>query len=263
MKYSSHARMTGMIAGALVGATAVLVTTVGISAATPAQQAKPARGPARPLLNYSMWDLASEFDIAATNPEPDSYGNPGVWSFLQGATLSDPSTFTLLPTYTNRQFGVYGLDSWQGPVYSQANDYLPQVSINASGKEADGSASTELDGIFWPKNQVLVHPAPASDAIVGWTSPVSMTVTATVNVTKLDRTCGSGITWQLSNGGARLSGGTISAGGNPQGAVQTLSVTPGTTLYLEVGPNQNFVCDSTGVSFTVTGVGSAVGHQSR
>jgi hypothetical protein len=262
MKYPPHARLTGLIAGTLVAAAAVLVTTVGTSAAAPpAQQTRLARNTPSALQQYSMWDLASEFGITATNPQPDSYGNSRVWSFLQGTTLSNPSTFTLLPTFTNKQFGVNGLDSWQGPFYSQPNDFLPQVSINASGKEADGSTTSEMPGIFWPKDEILVHPAPASDAIVGWTSPVSMTVTATVTVAKLDRTCGSGITWGLSNGGVMLSGGTISAGGNPQGTVQTLSVTPGTTLYLEVGPNQNYVCDSTGVSFTVTGLGSPVGRR--
>lgn len=254
MKYSSHARVAGLIAGTLVAAAAVLVTTKGVSAAiTPAQQTRPARSAAGPPGNYSMWDLASEFGITTANPQPDSYGDPGVWSFLQGNVLSDPSTFTLLPSFTSQTFDVHGLDSWQGAFYSNPSAFLPIIGINASGTEVDGSTSSVAAGIFWPKNEILVHPSPDSDAIVGWTSPVNMTVTVTAILAKLDRSCGSGITWQLADGGAVLGGGTISAGGNPQATVQTLPVTAGTTLYLEVGPTQNYYCDSTGVSFTVTG----------
>ena len=89
-----------------------------------------------------MWDLASDFGIAATNPQPDSYGDAGVWSFLQGSKLLYPSTFTLLGTYTTKLFGVAGLDSWQGPVFGQPNDFLPQVGINSSGAIADGSTAS-------------------------------------------------------------------------------------------------------------------------
>lgn len=253
MKYSSRARVTGLIAGTLVAAAAVLVSTKGVSAAiAPAQQARHARSTASVPGQYSMWDLASEFGITTTNPQPDSYGDSGVWSFLQGNILSDPSTFTRLPNYTSQEFGVQGLDSWQGAFYSDPNSYLPEIGINASGTEADGSTTSVMHGIFWPKNEILVHPSPDSDAIVGWTSPVNMTVTVTAILSKLDRSCGSGITWQLADGGVVLSGGTISASGNPQATVQTLPVTAGATLYLEVGPTQNYYCDSTGVSFTVT-----------
>ena len=56
-----------------------------------------------------------------------------------------------------------------------------------------------MNGIFWPKNVILVHPGPISDAIIGWTSPVNRTVTVTTTIAKLDRACGEGITWRLSH----------------------------------------------------------------
>jgi hypothetical protein len=253
-KSAGRVRMTGLIAGTIIAVTAALLTAVTASAAAPAvHQAHPARATANGLPSVVMWDLASDFGITATNPQPDSYGDPGVWSFLQGAKLFQPATFTLLGTHTTKQFGVAGLDSWQGSSFSQPNDYLPQVSINASGAIADGATARELVGIFWPKNVILVHPAPAADAIVGWTSPVDKTVTVTATVAKLDQACGHGITWRVSDGAVDLAGGTISRGGKPQGMVRTLPVSVGTTLYLEVGPNHDFACDSTGVTFTVTG----------
>jgi hypothetical protein len=57
-----------------------------------------------------------------------------------------------------------------------------------------------------------------------------------LTLAKLDQACGHGITWRLSGGGLKLTGGAIRTGRAPQGAVRVLPVSVGTTIYLEVGP---------------------------
>jgi len=45
----------------------------------------------------TTWNLAADFQVAPSqaNPNPDSCGTPGVWSFMQSATLvHDVSTYT-------------------------------------------------------------------------------------------------------------------------------------------------------------------------
>lgn len=244
-------RALGGLSAAMLGAALMCVVTGSAGAAV-------AHYPARPgvLPKYVMWDLASDFGITATNPQPDSYGDPGVWSWLQGSNLLHPKTFTPLGTYTNKLFTVTGLDGWQGPFGKPPPlPSLPLISFNASGAIADRSTADSLAFNFWPENVMVMHPAPSSDAIVRWTSPVSMTVTVTVTLAKLDRQCGDGITWRVSDGGVKLVGGAISRGGNPQGAVRTLPVKVGSRLYLEVGPGpgHGYGCDSTGVSLTIEG----------
>ena len=77
---------------------------------------------------------------------------------------------------------------------------MPQVNFNASGAIADGSTGGGfLNNIYWPKNAILMHTAPNANAIVGWTSPVTMTLT----IARLHRSCGDDITWRLSDGGGK------------------------------------------------------------
>jgi hypothetical protein len=256
MKRSNWIGITGLIVVTITVGSAGALSPIGTSAAASVDRQDPVvRVTANALPHYVMWDLASDFGITATNPQPDSYGDANVWSWRQGSNLLHPSKFTLLHTYTTKDFGVTGLDSWHGPFASQPEALLPQVGINASRAVADGSTSSEMGGIFWPKNVVLVHPSPTSDAIIGWTSPATMTVTVTATVAKLDRDCGDGITWRLSDGGVKLTGGAIGKGGNPKGTVRAIPVSVGTTIYLEIGPasDHGYFCDSTGVSLTVTG----------
>jgi hypothetical protein len=82
-----------------------------------------------------------------------------------------------------------------------------------------------------------------------------MTVTVTATVTKLDRACGSGMSWRLADGSQQLASGSLTNTSSPQGTVRRLPVSAGTHIYLEVGPgpHHDFNCDSTGVALTITG----------
>jgi hypothetical protein len=244
-----------MLTAAAAAALGLAAVPALASAASPGRPAHLAQASALP--KYVMWDLGSDFGITATNPQPDSYGDPGVWSWLQGSQLPQPSTFTPLNIYSNQTDNIAGLDSWQG-TFQEAPGFpnLPAVAINASGAVIDGSTPGVIPShFFYPKNAMIMHPAPSDDAIVGWTSPVAMTVKVTLTLAKLDWGCGDGITWRLADGGVKLASGAISVGGPPQGTVRTLAVSAGTTIYLEIGPGpgQDYGCDSTGVSMMITG----------
>jgi hypothetical protein len=233
----------------------IATLAIGLVSFAPASSGGAAGGASRASGSIGMWDLASDFGITATNPQPDSYGNPNVWSWMRGTQLAQPSTFTLLNTYTTSAFGVAGLDQFTGDSCRRSplpNDCLPAVGINATGQPL---VPVNLPG-FWPKNAIRVHPSVHSDAIVVWRSPVTGVVRVNVYVWKMVNVlrCGNGISWRLSLNGTSLGNGSISNIGSPEVAFQRVSVVPGTLIYLAVGPElvKENACDSTGVGLTIT-----------
>jgi len=192
------------------------------------------------------WSLPLDFRAAPnqSNPSPDRYGNPKVWSYMQSASnVHDPATYSLLPNFETNNFLVSGLEDWFGPNCdtSISNDCLPKVGINATGV-----IQTPF-GIKWPAGAVLVHPWTKTMAVVGWTSPVTAEVAIRGRV-HLAQTpnCGNGVRWNLDKGSRTLAAGNISqAQPTEQFATQTF-VHVGQTVYLTINSSQgNDQCDST------------------
>ena len=206
----------------------------------------------------SVWNLAADFRVAPdqANPSPDSFGNAGVWQFLQSATLAhDPSGYSLLPNFITVLFGVDGLQAWQGTVGD--GDLLPFVGVNAR------SDNPFPFGVDWPAGTSLVHPLPGQLVVVGWRSPISGKVKVSGGVTDAHAACGDGFDWSVDKGAVTLASGVVANGGaqsfsSTAGAASLdgIVVRTGDFLYFVVGPGPNgdHTCDSTRLDVTITRV---------
>ena len=210
------------------------------------------------------WNLAADFRVFPNqeNPNRDSCGNLGVWSFLESDPNTfpahTPSTYTLLPEFINDAFFIFGLEKWQGSVVSTSiKDKLPHVGINTTG------ATQFPRGIVWPPGVVQFHPLPNAFAAVGWKSPFDGAVTVTGGVNDLDNSCGNGILWFIDRfdgfTNTTLASGSIPEGGSQNfqdgaGSVSLASVTvnEGDFLYFLVDPkSMDHRCDSTGLNVII------------
>jgi hypothetical protein len=202
------------------------------------------------------WNLAADFSHAPAmvNPNPDSYGNGHVWSFLESASFAhDPSTYHLLLNSTANAFLINGLEGWRGTMAFSGNNVLSLVGINASG------VFQQAISISWPAGVVSMHPTPTQLVIVGWQSPIHGTVSITGGVTDLDGHCGNGIIWTIDRGSTTLASGSYPDGGQQSFAagvggadLSELTVQTGEMLYFIVDPNGEYGCDSTGMDVTIT-----------
>ncbi len=195
------------------------------------------------------WNLAHDFRTYPNqkNPNPDSYGDSHVWYFMESGSLShDPTSYTLLPSFTKNEFFVDGLQAWHGPVASGNNNFLPLVGLNTTG------FLQHAETITWPAGDINVHPLPDRMVAVGWRSPISGEVAAGGSVNDLDATCGDGVKWYIDRGSSTVIQGVLPNGGHQSFAAKT-KVGTGEFLYFIVSPNANYWCDSTGLNINIVG----------
>jgi hypothetical protein len=201
------------------------------------------------LASPPQWRLASDFSTAPSqsNPNPDRFGHPDTWEFLQARVLHSPSTYTLLGDFVPDAFGVQGLEQWQGPFVSGGPlDQLPAVGINTTGVEQFPFT------ISWPADVVRVHPLGNDAVAVGWRSPVAGYVRVDVALSDLDSSCGDGVGWFVDNGGTTLASGQFPNGGDDAVSLNVM-VDKRTELYFIVtdGGRGDYSCDSTGLSIDI------------
>ena len=161
-----------------------------------------------------------------------------------------PSTGVTLGRHAAGLFGNPGLHGWRG-----VSDPPSLVANTTAGP-------VQFITIRMPPKSVAVHPGPASDVAVTWTSPVAGDITVAGRLTDFDPNCGDGIAYELravTPGGVRaLAGGPIDNGqsaafGAP--AAITLRVAAGDRVELLVKRRGEYSCDTTGVELTVRGPG--------
>jgi hypothetical protein len=232
------------------------------------------------------WSLANDFRAAPheTNTSPDNYGSLGVWSYMQSASDShDPTTYTLLqePTppppnplnFQTNEAGVGGLEDWYGPnCPASPSDCFPHIGRNTTGSDQRTNWVTvqcirkpfyppcqRYATILWPAGTMLMHPYTTQMAVVGWTSPVDATVTMSASFQNAELiNCGNGIAWTidkpidthdvitLASGQALPLQAAVSA------SIHSVRVQAGQTFYLTIDAQQNYYCDSTLTSWTIT-----------
>jgi hypothetical protein len=192
------------------------------------------------------WNLVSDFATPPNqaNPNPDSYGYPGVWSFREAGSLGHEDTYTLLPLFDPAHFGVTGLDVW----HDTLNLDEPFVGLNASG------ADRHVYTFVWPAGTILVHPSPGPAVVVGWHSPVTRKVTFHFAATDIDANGGNGVRWSVYKNDALLfqqdipNGGTAATSG-------TVRVSAGDDLYAIVDAlNGDYFYDSTVLDLVISAV---------
>jgi hypothetical protein len=192
------------------------------------------------------WNLAQDFAVAPNqaNPNPDSHGHAGVWSFV-GFRGGAPQ---LLPNFNPNAFGVAGLEQWQGPVVEGPKDKLPAVGVNATG------ADQHLGTITWPAGAVRVAPAGRAAVGVVWTCPVDGGFDYSVNFLDLDPGGGNGAAWSVYLDSTLIGSGYYVDGGGG-GISSLIFLSQGETLTFLVKPFQgNAAHDSTKLDVTITQV---------
>jgi hypothetical protein len=192
------------------------------------------------------WNLSTDFRVSPNeaNPNPDSYGNPDVWWFMQGTTLHDPSTYALLGGFDSEFCDVTGVEAWQGPPPLNA----PYVGINSTGTVVRHPCGVSFN---WPAGAVFTHPAPDQFSVIGWQSPVGGTMCVALRVVDVDAGGGNGIAWSFDQG-TRVVASAILANGGSASLSVAIKVRPGEFLYSIVDANHgDFFYDTTRVGWVV------------
>ncbi|MDB5306745.1 MAG: Protein of unknown function (DUF1553)/Protein of unknown function (DUF1549)/Planctomycete [Gemmataceae bacterium] len=200
-----------------------------------------------PGLLLAIHDLgAGASDPAKLGAVAKAHGVDPRWAQLAASSIR-PTPGVVLANHAPDVAGKKGLHSWQtAPV-------PPSFLVNATGEEARFST------IIMPAKSVAVHPGPASDVAVVWTSPVGGEVTIRGSATDFDAVCGDGFIWELrvmDGAGAviRLTGGVVENGrredfGKP--IPIKAKVAAGDQILLVVQRRAEYSCDTTGVELTV------------
>jgi Ca2+-binding RTX toxin-like protein len=198
------------------------------------------------------WDAAADFggEPDEANPAPDSYGNAGVWSYMQG-TPNNPATYTVLSTYSPGICSNSAVDQWEAPG-------VPAVRHNRDATSA--SCATNVI----PAGAVDLHPSNSAASIVAWKSPMKGAVSVTGGVTDDDGGGGNGIDWWIDKGSTTLASGGFNNGGSQTFASGTggdslasIAVEAGDALYLIVGSKGDHGFDATRADLTISGSPSA------
>jgi parallel beta-helix repeat protein len=205
----------------------VLVLTAGFVATIPAAHAETSRLQWDPAFDWQNW--------VSTNPSPDSYGNPGVWSYLE-TTGSDhePSTYAPMPAYSTEG------EQWYDPAYQylkvgHGDWFAPTITMHSYGGQESGFRR---------------------DSILAWTSPVSGPVRVVGQVTLGDAGCsdvGSGIDWSVDRGPATLFQEALPSGGSTSFDLTLEEVQQGETLFFIHDPGWDSLCDT---AYLTLGIGS-------
>jgi uncharacterized protein DUF1553/uncharacterized protein DUF1549/cytochrome c len=154
---------------------------------------------------------------------------------------------TVLPRRIDSVAGKPSLFQWRG------DSDCPNCIANATGGEI------AFGTIRMPAKTVAIHPGPATDVAVVWTSPSAGEVQITGKLSDFDPNCGDGIAWELrhlpAKGEPRELAKGVLANGKALELTRkeplTATVTSGDRLALVVKRNGEYTCDTTGVEFAV------------
>jgi hypothetical protein len=205
------------------------------------------------------WNLAGEFPVKKKNPSEDKYKDKGVWSYMYGEA-DTPSTYTLMTHFfkPKKEEGKCHVQDFYGFGRTGSVEGTPGIWYNAGPTVERGMDRCAPYAIF-PSKTAFMHPEFSrlpeftNNAVVGWKSPVTGTVTVSGSVECVDEYV-SGISWQLDQGSAVLLG-PVEAdedGFRSFGPIE-VSVTAGEYLYLEIGRaiGVDGAFDSTAVALTI------------
>ncbi len=195
-------------------------------------------GMALPLAaTAATFDAVTEF--SSSNPS-------GSWAYGTGVT---GSSFTPMSVFSAVCNGITRLSCWQPPSIVFG---VPVVAYNSGSTINNGT-------VVLPPGVLDVHPGPAVDTIVTWTSPAAGVYSISGFFELLD-VSPSGVIGQVYNGSTSLFTSILTGPGavHPDTAgqrknfsfVETLAA--GSTLSFGVNNDGNFLFDSTGFDATIT-----------
>ena len=195
------------------------------------------RGPAR------IWDPAADWRSAPNqqNPSQDSYGNPGVWSYLRStSSRHDPTAYVFMPNFAlpeaYTQPGMTNLPTYLHEAWNEP----AMINVFVALGGADGALS--------------LHPTPGAHAILAWTSPVAGEVTIDATVSRPQDPCsepGGDLYVSVDQGGETLRMIRLDHGQREDFSLRP-KVGTGETLYFVVDSGTDALCDLTSLQLTIT-----------
>jgi hypothetical protein len=184
------------------------------------------------------WELTKEAGKhAGSNPLPDRYKNPEVWSWLYGEA-DTPSSYAVMehyfgPAAIRKECDVKGFYQWNRlPAFFGG---LPSVFYN-KGPALERGQNECAASAEYPTKTFFMHPDFGSSlaAIVRWKSPVTATLTVSGSVQPTDSDV-EGIVWQLDRGTTILLGPNEKSDNSATSfGPLPVSVNAGESLYFEV-----------------------------
>jgi hypothetical protein len=196
--------------------------------------------PSSALAGTYTWNMPGDFTVTGANPDHDHYGATP-WTYLDGAGAS-----TLGPLGKFEPSVQGGLAGW-----TDNGDTSAFVGVDPQAQAIDGGSNNE--DTFAP-GQAVLEPAPQHVVAVGWTSPLSATVTVTGTIVS-DETkspessaCSSSgpDSWTLELNGSPVQGqdGTVPSNSKgPQAISATMPVAPGNTIDLVITAGAAAIAD--------------------
>lgn len=204
-----------------------------------------------------IWDLKEDFRVwpNQANPNPDSYGNAGIWSFMYSTTAHDPSAYALITQFYPNAGGNPGLQGWEGPEPTgYPNSGAPNFGMNTTGQPIVMDPKYIV-----PPGVVTAHPDSSQPAVLGWRSPFTGAIAIEGGVTDICNMYGDGILWSIDKNSSTVASGSIpnegaqlfkdGTNGNQLG---NIPVHQGDFIYFLVAPGGDYYCDQTQLDVTIT-----------
>ncbi|MCE0461531.1 hypothetical protein [Pseudomonas uvaldensis] len=183
------------------------------------------------------WNLARDMYLMT---EQSPAGSP--WSFMQNKTTVNASAnYTLLPTF-NMECSAKPSTCWRDDA---TGAYVASVKQNFT---FTGSGTS----FVFKQGDVATHPGANSQSIIRWASPVSGNINVLGRINDLHNACGDGVGWSLNLGDTVLQSGSLANGGSATFMLNSVAVTPTSSLYLVIDRKSTNACDATSLDMLIT-----------
>jgi hypothetical protein len=194
---------------------------------------------------------SASIDHLATGKKLDGYLLARWIEYLAPMWKSE-SPRRLLSRANHNIAGITGVDGW-GCADGRP---CPNVVVNNT------AGPVSITTLTLPAKSIAVHPGPSTGVAVGWTSPISGTISISGKLIDADPNCGDGIDWRIERSRDRGAQ-TLASGSFPNGGTQALAdgeggaqlksieVKAGDLVQLTIYPKGDYTCDTTVVELEI------------
>ncbi|MBC3383696.1 hypothetical protein [Pseudomonas sp. SWRI179] len=184
------------------------------------------------------WNLARDMYLMT---EAATAGSP--WSFMQNKSgVNASANYTLFPTFQAEVCNGNPTTCWRDDVPAS------WIAIPKKSFTFTGSGTS----FVFKQGDVVAHPGTNSQSIFRWASPVTGNINVLGRVNDLHNACGDGVGWSLNLGDIVLQSGSLANGGSATFMLNSVAVTPASSLYLVIDRKANNSCDATSLDMLIT-----------
>lgn len=188
-----------------------------------------------------VWDPVADWRGAPNqeNPSSDSYGNPGVWSYMYGtSSLRSPGDYLLMPNYE-------GDRAWDQPGMSGTPNFVDEAWN-------EPALINVFVGLGPANAAIYLHPG--AFGVLAWTSPVAGEVAIDGVVARPQDPCsdpGESLLFSVNRGSETLRTIGLDHGQREDFNLRT-TLASGDTVYFVVDAGADAICDLTFLQLTIT-----------